>query len=247
MVSLYDNPDLYDLISPPDAEMEAFYVIAAKANGPRVLDLACGTGRFTLPLAEAGLEATGADLAEPMLARLHVRAAERRVTVETLVLDMRSFALAGRTFDTIMIAANSIMHLLTADDFRSFFASVGNHLAPGGRLLFDCFVPSAILLGKPGVRQPMTTAVHPNLGEVTIDEIIDYDPITQISHTKWFWSTPAQPDFHVTPLALRQIFPEELPLLLAANGFRLLERFGDFDRSPLAAGHYRQVCVATPN
>ena len=70
-----------------------------------------------------------------------------------------------------------------------------------------------------------------------------YDPLSQISHVDWYWSTEVKKDFWRTPLRMRNIFPQEMPLLIASGGLRLVERFGDFDRSPLAAGNPRQVCV----
>lgn len=242
VLSPYDSSDLYDLVAPRDDAMEAFYRDSALAKGPRLLELACGTGRFAVPLAKAGLEVTGIDVSEAMLAKARQAAEEQRVEIELLQLDMRDFNL-DRQFETAMIAANSIMHLLTADDFRRFFTSVARHLVPGGRLLLDCFVPSVTLLSHPGQRQLMSTVQHPDLGEVSIEEVINYDPLTQVADTSWFWSTKSVPDFHVTQFSLRSIFPQELPLLLETNGFRLVDRFGDFQRGPFATGSRRQVCV----
>lgn len=246
MASLYDRYDLYDLVAPRDEAMEGFYVGEARANGPRVLELACGSGRLTLPLARAGLEVVGIDLAEPMLERTRGLAAAEGLTVETHRLDMRDFEL-GRQFDTVMIAGNSILHLLTRSDFEGFFRSVARHVSPSGKLLFDCFVPSAHLLSRPRDRQAMVRATHAKLGEVTIEEIVDYDPLTQIARTNWYWSTASQPDFHITTFDLRSIYPQELPLLLSANGFRLLDRFGGFDKVPFAMSAFRQVCIAAPS
>lgn len=65
--SLYDRPDLYDLIAPRDPILERFYVETACERGGRVLDLACGSGRLTIPLAQAGLDVTGADVSPEML------------------------------------------------------------------------------------------------------------------------------------------------------------------------------------
>ncbi|RVX46628.1 hypothetical protein EDD27_9520 [Nonomuraea polychroma] len=48
------------------------------------------------------------------------------------------------------------------------------------------------------------------------------------------------------PVQLRMIFPQELPLLLAANGFRLLGRDGDLTGGDLTATSVRQVCVCEP-
>jgi len=245
MASLYDDADLYDLVAPADAAMERFYVETAGGPGRRVLELACGSGRFTAPLAESGALVIGGDLAEPMLTRARAAVAERGVSAEFVALDMRDFVL-GRHFDAIVIAANSLMHLHSRADFARAFSTIRQHLAPGGRLLFDIFVPSARLLSLPaGERQLLGVFTHPRLGEITIEETIAYDPITQVMRTDWYWSSTGHRDFRHTPLELRQIYPQELPLLLEAGGLQLTERFGDFDGNPLAAESHRQVCICT--
>lgn len=208
-----------------------------------MLDLACGSGRFTAPLAASGALVVGGDLSETMLTRAQATVAERDVSAEFVQLDMRDFEL-GRQFDAIVIAANSLMHLHTRADFTRAFSTIRQHLAPGGRLLFDVFVPSMHLLSLPaGQRELLGMFPHPRLGEVTIEETISYEPISQVMRTDWYWSTAERTDFRHTPLELRQIFPEELPLLVELGGLKLVERFGDFDRSPLTAGSRRQVCV----
>lgn len=243
MDGLYDDADLYDLVSPRDRMMERFYVEAAGGPGQRVLELACGSGRFTVPLAASGALVVGGDLSETMLARARSAAADRGVSADFLQLDMRDFVL-GRHFDAIVIAANSLLHLHSRADFARAFSTIRQHLAPGGRLAFDIFVPSARLLSLPaGQREVLGVFVHPRLGEVTVEETISYDPISQVMRTGWYWSTAECQDFRHTPLELRQIFPQELPLLLEASGLRLIERFGDFARSALTAESHRQVCV----
>lgn len=240
--SLYDRPDLYDLMSPPDPEMEGFYVSEVLQRGGRVLELACGTGRFTIPVAKAGLDVVAGDLSEQMLQSARGAAADAGVTVDFRQLDMRDFDL-GMRFETIMIAANSVLHLHRIEEFRAFFASVERHLAPDGRLVFDAFVPSLSLLARPaGERHPVGS-----FGEgpeaPSVEETIDYDPITQVSRVEWIWSRAGAPDFWRHRLDMRQIFPQEMPVLVASGGLRLLERFGGFDRSPLTAQSWRQVCV----
>lgn len=243
MDSLYDDADLYDLVAPPDAAMERFYVETAGGPGRRVLELACGSGRFTVPLAASGALVTGGDLSEAMLERARTAVVEAGVSAEFVQLDMCDFVL-GRLFDAIVITANSLMHLHTNADFARAFSAIRQHLAPGGRLVFDVFVPSARLLSLPArQRELLGTFAHPRLGDVTIEETIAYNPITQVSRADWYWSTATRKDFRHTPLELRQIFPQELPLLVQTGGLRLIDRYGDFDRSPLTAGSRRQVCV----
>jgi SAM-dependent methyltransferase len=245
--SLYDRPDLYDLMAPRDEALERFYVDIARERGGRVLDLACGSGRLTIPLAQAGFDVVGADLSSGMLERARDHARAHAVEPAFVQLDMRDFDLAGRTFDTIIVAMNSILHLHGLDDFKGFFASVGRHLSQEGRLVFDAFLPNIAMLGcDPGRRQLVGTVVHDTLGTITVEETLRYEPLTQVSHVDWYWSSETEKDFWKVPLRMRSIFPQEMPLLIASGGLRLIERFGDFDRTPLVAQGVRQICVCAP-
>ncbi|WP_063791653.1 class I SAM-dependent methyltransferase [Bradyrhizobium valentinum] len=242
--SLYDRPDLYDLMAPSDPAMERFYVEIAGERGGRVLDLACGSGRLTIPLALSGLQVTGGDRSAEMLERARRSAEAQAVELDLVQLDMRHFDLNGRTFETIIVAMNSVLHLYSLDDFTGFFRSVARHLSPKGRLVFDAFLPNpAILSSDPDKRQLVGSIVHDLQGKIIVEETLRYDPLTQISHVDWYWSTSTKKDFWKTHMQMRNIFPQEMPLLIASGGLRLVERFGDFDRSPMVAGSARQVCL----
>lgn len=244
MDGLYDDADLYDLVAPRDPEMERFYVETAGGPGRRVLELACGSGRITAPLAASDAEVTGVDISATMLERARAALTRGGFDAEFVQADMRELDL-GRPFDAVVVAANSLLHLHTHEDFTRAFSAIRRHLAPGGIVAFDVFVPSARLLSLPqDDRQLLGAFGHPELGEVTIEETIVYDPITQISRADWYWSTTDARDFRHTPLEMRQIFPQELPLLLGLGGLRLEARYGGFDRSPLTAQSRRQVCIA---
>ncbi|GHA22977.1 antibiotic biosynthesis protein [Devosia pacifica] len=241
---LYDDAELYDLVAPPDADMEAFYVNAAGGPSRRVLELACGSGRITVPLATSGASVTGVDLSETMLARARDLLATRGVSAKLVTLDMRSFQLDEK-FDVIVLAANSLLHLHTHEEFADAFSAIRRHLAPGGVFAFDVFVPCATMLSRaPGDRHRLACFEHPRLGAVTVEETIDYDPTTQISAIDWYWSTPANGVFRHTPLTLRQIYPQELPLLLRLGGLELANRFGGFSGEPFSRHSRRQVCTA---
>lgn len=243
MFGLYDDADLYDFVSPPDSAMERFYVEAVGGHGRKVLDLACGSGRFTIPLAKSGAQVTGVDLSETMLEKARERAISSGVEVQLVKLDMRDFEL-DTLFDSVLIAANSLLHMHTAADFARAFATIRRHLAPGGVLAFDVFVPNARMLSLPVTeRQPVANFVHPELGEVSVQETISYNPVTQVSQADWYWSTSTQPEFRRTTVYMRQLYPQELPLLLQHNGFTLVSRFGNFEGQPLDAQSWQQVCL----
>ena len=93
--------ELYDYVPPYEGRSDVnFFVEAALENGGPVLEVGCGTGRVLIPTARAGVEITGLDLSEHMLAicreRLREEPAEVQERARLVEGDMRDFEL-GRT------------------------------------------------------------------------------------------------------------------------------------------------------
>src|SRR6266852_3486123 len=116
MVQLYRRPDEYDLEHLGDDDDIQFYVSLARSLKPRsVLELACGTGRITIPLAEegarSGYSVVGLD-AEPAMLRQAGQKAKRlpasvRSRVSFVKGDMRIWS-RRQPFDLIVIPCSSI-------------------------------------------------------------------------------------------------------------------------------------------
>lgn len=239
---LYEHPALYDALFPVGAHVPYYRELARQASGD-VLELACGTGQLTVPIAAAGFPIAGLDLSQPMLNRAKERAAAANVFVEHMLGDMRSFDL-GRKFALIFIARNSLLHLHSIEDLLGAFAAVRRHLAPGGIFAFDIFNPSVGLLARrPGQRFPIFETETEAFGKLSIEGTTDYDSSTQVGRGLWYISSPGKPDAWVLPLDLRNIFPQELPLLLAAGGLHLHSRMGDLSQTPFDSTSRFQVCL----
>jgi len=146
----YDHPDVYDVLLPARAEVP-FYVDLARQQAGAVLELACGTGQLTIPIALCGLPTVGLDQSAAMLKVAKRRAAEVNAAVALVQGDMRDFAL-DREFDLIFIARNSLLHLLSTTDLHAAFSAVRRHLTPDVRMLAR---PSARRFPEErGVREP---------------------------------------------------------------------------------------------
>ena len=137
------------------------------------------------------------------------------------------------------------LHLHSLDDFSGFFLSVARHLSPKGRLVFDAFFPNvAMLSGDPDKRRigrsdcPRYARQDHCRGDFEIRS-----PHPNQSRGLVLVDMEKRISGRLLPLQMRNIFPQEMPLLIASGGLRLVERFGDFDRSPLVPGSVRQVCV----
>ncbi len=239
---IYDHPALYDALLPVGAHLP-YYVELSRQTSGDVLELACGTGQLTVPVASAGLPIVGIDTSAPMLNAAKERAAAARVSVQFSLGDMRSFDL-GRQFGLIFIARNSLLHLHSTEDILAAFAMVRRHLAPEGIFAFDIFNPNVRVLASPaGQRFAVFQVETESFGTLSVEGTNDYDSATQVNRGHWYVSAQGKPDVWSFPLALRSIFPQELPLLLAAAGFQLKSRAGDLDQTPFGSTSRLQVCL----
>ncbi|MBO3085440.1 class I SAM-dependent methyltransferase [Cellulomonas sp. zg-ZUI188] len=241
----YSDAKLYDRLFPGRAPAVDFYRAEADRQGGSVLELGCGTGNKLIPIASDGHPCVGLELSTAMLAEAQRKADERGVELELVEGDMREFDL-GRTFDLVIVAANSLLHLHETQDLVDCFRSVRRHLAPGGRLVFDGFNPSVQMLAHAdGVRRrrEALSFVDPDRGVMHVDVAETYDAAAQVTRARWYFSTESEADVAVAPLEIRSIFPQELPLLLALGGLRLVERFGDWSGRPFTGDAPVQLCV----
>lgn len=103
-----------------------------------VLDLACGTGSMTLPLAKAGYEVVGLDLSEEMLSVAQERTCRARLSKRVFLTmqDMTDFDIGGEV-DAVVCTLDGINHLLNTKAVSRCFSCVRNALREGGLFLFD--------------------------------------------------------------------------------------------------------------
>ena len=110
-------------------------VRALGLTGSTALDVACGTGRSTEPLARRGWRVTACDLSPAMVERARARLALPPDRV--FVADMRSLPAIG-PFDLVTCLDDAVNYLLTDEDLLAAFSSMAGVLRPGGMVAFDC-------------------------------------------------------------------------------------------------------------
>ena len=162
-----------------------FYLRQVKKYGDPVLELACGTGRIAIPIAERGYKITGLDISDSMLAQARKNVLEKKLNIRFIKADCRDFRL-NQKFKVILFPFNSIAHLHTFEDIKSCFICVRKHLKRNGRFIVDMFNPRLdILMRDPKKRRPVSKYPNPyGKGMVVISENNVYDRAAQISHIK---------------------------------------------------------------
>ena len=115
--------------------------VAAGARGP-VLELGCGTGRVSLPLARAGIALVGIDRSAPMLDRARARIARsshRRLGASLRLVrgDIRALPFGARSFSTVIAPYGILQSLIRPRDLTATLASVARVVASGGTFGID--------------------------------------------------------------------------------------------------------------
>lgn len=235
---VYD--DWYASISDIDATVAT--LLDLTRPGSRVLELAVGTGRLAVPLAEAGaatgVTVTGIDASREMLDRLHAR--DTRGLVTTVLGDMVS-DLPDGPFALSFIAYNSLFNLTAPGEQARCFAAVASRLAPGGRFVVEAFVPDEPFRSGDHVRIRTMTA-----GRVVLD-VSRYDPDEQTAEGQFVELTDSGPDgtggVRLRPWAIRYATPAQLDAQAASAGFTVEHRWLDFTRAPYGDDSPRHVTV----
>jgi SAM-dependent methyltransferase len=232
-----------------------WWVREAVAAGGPVLELACGTGRITWPIARAGVKSVGLDISTAMLRAAEVKRRGELPDVSDRVRfvrgDMVDFSL-GETFALAIIPFRAFQALLTTRSQRSSLESIYRHLRPGGRLIIDIFDPRLDWL-LPERTEPAIpdrpSVTHPVTGNSVTIEVLTRrnDPLQQVLAERWRF-TETSPTGEILRsedeiLELRWSYRYEMRYLLQLCGFSIERELSDFADAPPAYGR-EQIWIA---
>lgn len=224
---VYD--ELYQGVSDVEATTRFLDELARAATGGvpgRILELAAGTGRLTIPLAEAGHDVTALDISPEMLDRLGRKDADRLTggRITTFVGDMARDLPPG-PFDLVFIAFNSLFMLTDPADQAECFRSVARVLGERGSFVLEPFVPYDPPRDGPAFELRSMTA------DRVVISVSSTDAVSQVVTGQIVDLVHGRP-VALRPYVLRYSTPAELDRFAADAGLRLAERYEDFERAP---------------
>lgn len=191
-------------------------------DGP-ALELAVGTGRIALPLAERGVRVAGIDDSEPMLARLRAKPGAERIRI--VAGDMATTRVDGE-FSLVFLVFNTIFNLTTQDGQVACFENAAAHLRVGGRFVIEARVPEL-------QRLPLGQTVLPWRADPGGLSFYVYDVVSQRLSGQHYhledggmWASPTE---------MRYAWPAELDLMARLAGLRREARWAGWDHEPFTA------------
>jgi SAM-dependent methyltransferase len=252
----FDDPDRYDIEAGDDAGV-AFYTALARETGGPILELACGTGRVSIPIARMGFAVTGLDIVPGMLDL--ARRKSIGLPVRWIEGDARTFGL-GEQFRLVFLTGNAFQAFLRLTDQEAMLERVSAHLSEDGLFAFETRNPR---WSKEWSQREVSEGLFAELEDreeeecgnyvndkghlVCVSRMQRYDHVAQILHWTTYrrWRDDDGPQTQVSRIAVRFTFSQELSALLHYNGFTVLRQYGDWDLSPLTAASRSIISVCS--
>ncbi len=202
--------------------------------GATVLDLACGYGRITIPLAQRGFQVTGLDLSETLLGQARIAASEAGIEVTWHRGDMRDIPWTG-AFDAVINIFSSFGYFTSEEENRRVLEGVARTLKPGGRFLID------VINRDWRVRQSLQRYWF-EAGDLIVLADPWLDPVAGRAGETWRWLEGGE--WQSLEFDARLYTATELRSLIEAAGLRWSAVYGGWNGEPFDPQAHRIIALA---
>jgi 3-oxoacyl-[acyl-carrier protein] reductase len=202
------------------------------ARDGSALEFAVGTGGVALPLSARGISVSGIELSRHMVDQLQAKPGADAIPV--VIGDMTTTRIPDK-FRLVYLVANTIMNVTAQDDQVAVFANAAAHLEPGGCFVLEVIVPQLQGVAR-SERGRIFTFDPDHVGIETFDDLV-----RQIAWSHHWMEVDGRLVRHSAPY--RYVWPSELDLMALLTGFRLRERWADWERAPFTSDSASQVVV----
>ncbi|MAB11503.1 bifunctional 2-polyprenyl-6-hydroxyphenol methylase/3-demethylubiquinol 3-O-methyltransferase UbiG [Hyphomonas sp.] len=227
------NADEYDLLHNPGTTEAAIELLSEFALPGRTLELAIGTGRVALPLAERGCRIEGIEASPLMVEKLRQKPGGHGIPVT--IGDMSEVKADGM-FDFVFLIFNTLYNLTSQAAQVNCFRNAASMLAPGGAFLIEAFVPDLSQFHDHRSVKPR----HVGFSSLALEAAV-HDPTTQRIDYQVLRVTSE--GTKLTPLPMRYAWPQETDLMAQLAGMDLETRWGGWDKSDFTANSRMHISV----
>lgn len=221
-------------------EVAAMLELLGLPLGSRVLDVPCGWARHTVPLAEAGLRAVGADLSGPLLRRGLAAFREGGAPARLARADLVALPFATGAFDAVLHLSTGLGLFDDDDRERAALAELARVTRPSGQLLLETIHRDDIARSF-APRDRWRTAVGTRVAVRR-----RFDAIRGVALERWRWRTSDGRD-GASEHRLRVYTAGETLGLLRAAGYEPVEVLGDWDGRRFGHDSPRLIVRASPS
>ena len=189
-----------------------------------ILDLGCGTGNHTMPLAHRGYKVTGVDRSSDMVkcaeAKVQAQLAELKKAPQFIKGDVRCLEL-DQSFDAVIMMFAVLGYQLTNPDLISTLGTVRKHLKPGGLFIFDVWYGPAVLAIRPGDKIQEISTTDGKIIRMASGTLDVCRHLCEVNYRLLKISGDRVENDSTERHTMRYFFPMELDMMLSFNKLKL--------------------------
>lgn len=235
----------YDYIFPAGKSQVSFIKQSAGAPPARILDVACGSGEYSVELAREGYRVTAIDLDGEMVRSAKEKAAGEGLNITVLKLNMLEIQKTfDNRFDCIFCIGNSIVHLGSLDEITKALKQMYVRLADNGSLILQVINYDRVL--KYHVNE-LPAIKDEEIGLEFIRKY-EYDRNKDVIYFNTVLSVGAgdngKTERFENSIELLPLMSDDMMRVLKEAGFEEIQFYGDFTFSPYNDNSYMLVVKA---
>lgn len=209
----------------PTGQSQIEFLISEAENATQILDVACGTGGYSIALCKKGYEVTSIDLDADMIQKLKNKANEMTLRINAIKGNMLELGAIKSQFDLSFCIGNSLVHLESKTEIKKFLAEMRKCLSKNGKLVIQIINYDRII--NHNVRF-LPTIINNNI-PLSFERFYNYDAINH----KIIFKTILRVDGRSmeNEILLYPLMSFELWDMLIDSGFKNIRYYGDFNKT----------------
>lgn len=224
--------DLYDTYVSVDFDLPFWLQEAGSVHG-KVLELACGTGRVSIPLLKAGVDLSCVDYSPGMLAQFRLKMEREGLSCPTYCQDIAGLVLPD-LFNLIFIPFHSFSEILDRRKHSEALARIRSHLKPGGTFICTLQNPVVRTASMDGAEHRIGEFPMQNGNTLVVRSTLTFDPETHLASGEQAYEQ-LTPDGHVVDrrhldISFYLFDKAEFAAAAAQAGFKTEAIYGNYDR-----------------
>lgn len=239
----YDNS--IDWKSRLNREMPLLFSLIEKKEQPRVLDMACGSGRHSVSLAARDAEVIGIDSSKSMILTAEIHAKEQGVSPKFIVEDMKNIKdTVEGPFDLIVCLGNSLALVNDTDTLKNVVKDVFNLLKDGGSFVAQILNFEEIHWS--GFRNfPMKTGTLSNGEEITFARLFEHSdyPFSSTLVMSAFKKEEGEWTSEVSTQKVLNLKHDQMKSILQETGFSSVEIYSDYAKGSFEKKDDRSMVI----
>lgn len=235
-----DLSNVYDIVFPWNKVTHDFLKQDLE-DGAKVLDLACGSGNYSIALSKEGFNVTALDLDFEMIKLCKAKASKDELNINFIEGDMLKLPLlSAENFDRIFCIGNSLVHITNKDDIEKVIKDTYYKLSQNATLIIQIINYDRILKFKIDSLPPVekdNIKFYRNYSMDYLNNIINFN-------TEIIINNGEETETYLNSVPLIPLLSTELIEILNRCGFSKVKTFSSFNGEPFDINSYALIVKA---